>query len=364
MSRAVPWFLLLVPALPACELLDGLGPGEDLGQFEISDTGGYVDVTLTVPGSPVGTMAYCGGFGDDALGAVWTLTDPSGNVVYSGDDPGASMFRSDFVDDLSPMVLPMTPELPLTAGDWMVQWFIGAGNGGRIDCGAIHRTGSVSDAATVDVEVMLVGLEVESDDPNLATALDQLSAEWATANLTPNITVVDFPGDTDRFAVVDIDTARDDYREFNDLLRTTRSSNAVTFFLVEELRDAAGGVLLGLSAGPPGAAGLPGTSKSGVVVTASDLATAPADVGKIMAHEGGHFLGLFHTTERDGGQHDPLADTPECPPSADSDGNGRLSVAECAGLDGSNVMFWTLTEGSASLSADQSYVLRRNPIVQ
>ncbi|MEO0606322.1 MAG: M43 family zinc metalloprotease, partial [Myxococcota bacterium] len=150
------------------------------------------------------------------------------------------------------------------------------------------------------------------------------------------------------------------------LLRTSNpaSDETLTFFLVSELRDGAGGVILGLSAGPPGAAGLHGTSKSGVVVTAADLATAPADVGKIMAHEGGHFLGLFHTTERSGDQHDSLDDTPECPSANDADSNGRLSVTECADLDGDNVMFWTLTDGAAALTADQSWVLRRNPVVQ
>ncbi len=371
MMRLLPGGLLLI--LPACELLEGLGGGpEDLGQFEVSDTGGYVEVTVTVPSSPVGTMAYCGGFGDDRLGAVWTLTDPSGAVVYSGDDAGPSSFRSDFVDDLSPTVWPMTPRLPLTAGDWTVEWFVGAGGSGprTVECGAIHRTGSVSDMATVDVEVVLVGIGLDAttaaDDPNLAVAVDQLVQEWSTANLTPDIRFVDFEGDVARFSVVDIDTAADDYREFNDLLRTASPADddTLTFFLVEELRDGGGGVILGLSAGPPGAAGLSRTSKSGVIVTAADLDSAPADIGKIMAHEGGHFLGLYHTSERGGDRHDSLDDTPECPASADTDNNGRLSVGECAGRDGENVMFWTLTQGVASLSADQSWVLRRNPIVQ
>jgi len=223
-------------------------------------------------------------------------------------------------------------------------------------------------AAPVAVEIVLVGVGIDAqaapDDANLRAALDQMTAEWATAFVEPTFTFVDFDGDLDRFAVVDIDTAAGDYRELNDLLRTADPVDAdtLTFFLVPELRDS-GSTILGLAAGPPGAAGLPRTSKSGVVVTAADLAAAPTDVGKIMAHEGGHFLGLYHTTERDGRLYDPLGDTPECPASANT-GGGSFSVDECASFDGTNVMFWTLTDGSASLTSDQSYVLRHNPIVR
>lgn len=365
MTHLVPALALLV----GCEIIDGgpIGSTDPIGDFSVSDTGGTIDVTVSVPSSPVGTMAYCGGFGDQTLAAVWQLTDPDGNVVYSGDAPEGSAFRSDFVDDLSPMVLPMSPRLPLTAGDWQVQWFVGPGAGGRtIQCGAVHRTGSASDSASIDVDVVIVGASLPTDaaDPNLVAALDQLRSEWATANLTPDIAVSWFDGDVERFRVVEIDTAADDYTEFNDLLRETSAGDTLTFYLVEELRDAGGGTLLGLSAGPPGAAGLGRTSKSGVVVTAADLATAPTDVGKIMAHEGGHFLGLYHTTERAGDRFDSLDDTPQCPASADTDSNGRLSLAECAGQGADNVMFWTLTEGAATLSSDQSWVLRRNPIVK
>ncbi len=31
-----------------------------------------------------------------------------------------------------------------------------------------------------------------------------------------------------------------------------------------------------------------------------------------LAHEMGHFLGLYHTSEREGANHDPIADTPQC----------------------------------------------------
>jgi hypothetical protein len=123
-----------------------------------------------------------------------------------------------------------------------------------------------------------------------------------------------------------------------------------------------GATILGLSAGPPGAAALHGTSKSGVVVSALDYDAAPSDVAKIMAHEGAHFLGLYHTTEKGGDLFDPLSDTPECPISNDSNGNGTMNSDECGGAGAENVMWWTLTEGTATMSTDQGWVVRRNPV--
>jgi len=73
-----------------------------------------------------------------------------------------------------------------------------------------------------------------------------------------------------------------------------------------------------------------------------------------------HFLGLFHTTEKDGSNHDPLGDTPECSSGDDANSNGTLEPSECP--DGGNLMFWGQSD-TADLSDDQSWVLRRNPDV-
>ncbi|MBT3219901.1 MAG: hypothetical protein HN348_12495, partial [Proteobacteria bacterium] len=129
----------------------------------------------------------------------------------------------------------------------------------------------------------------------------------------------------------------------------------LTIFLVEEISNSSqgGDTILGLSAGPPGAAAIHGTSKSGVVISAADLKSAPTDVAKIMAHESAHFLGLFHTTEKGGTQFDPLDDTPVCPAG---------STSLCASLGADNIMWWTLTDGVATFTSDQSWVARRNPV--
>jgi hypothetical protein len=354
----------------ACESVPDSVETIDLGTVSLSDTGGYSGpLEVEIPPETTSAIAYCGGFGDDALGAVWTLTDPDGGTAYSGDEGDVSQWRSDFLDDLSPALLPLSPRLPLRAGTWQFDWFIGAGNGGSLDCGAVLRTGAgetVPDVATVQVEIVFVGVDLDAasapDDADWNAVMDQFESEWDSAGLAVSTIYKDFSGDRDRFAVVDV--TDDDFSEFNDLLRTANPDDprSITFFVVEEIANnsAGGSTILGLSAGPPGMATRSGTSKSGVIVSGIDFRDAPEDVGKIMAHEGGHFLGLFHTTERDGSLTDPIGDTPEC--SNDANGDGTLQTGECDGSGSGNVMWWTLTEGTATMSADQGWVVRRNPV--
>lgn len=348
---------------------------EALGDFEINDTGDYVEVTVDVPAGAVSTAVSCGDFGDQALGAVWNLTDPGGNVVYAGQaaldgDFDAYDYRSDFVDDRSAALLPLSKDLPLEAGSWTVQYFVGGGNTGSASCEVVHRVDEVGNEADVYVNLVFVGPEgldacTASTDDGFQSALGQFETEWASAGLTPIYNYIDFEGDKSKYGVIEV--SDDDASEFNDLLRLAKPAGprSVTFFFVEEIANLsdAGTTILGLSAGPPGVPATNGTSKSGLVISAVDYDSAPSDIGKIMAHEGGHFLGLYHTTEKDGSRHDLIGDTPECPASNDANGGGSLSTSECEGVGGENVMFWTLTQGDASLSADQGWVLRRNPAV-
>ena len=105
-------------------------------------------------------------------------------------------------------------------------------------------------------------------------------------------------------------------------------------------------------------------------------------VAYIAAHEGGHFLGLYHLTESTGQNFDPLTDTPTCkcescvaPSSQPGCGKGAtpplVGASECAGTQsscagGQYLMFWQLNPqvSQAQISPQQAQLMRLNPVVQ
>ena len=138
---------------------------------------------------------------------------------------------------------------------------------------------------------------------------------------------------------------------------------SVDIFMVDSLMIQ-GGVLLGLSGGVPGPAGLHGSSSNGLVFNSALIGVDNFMVAHLMTHELGHFLGLRHTTEivldtefdRLVGNTDPLEDTAECV-------SVKFKGFDCP--DASNLMF-----PAAPMNADilpvvtegQKFVLERNPL--
>lgn len=129
----------------------------------------------------------------------------------------------------------------------------------------------------------------------------------------------------------------------------------------EEVRS-----ILGIAAGIPGSLGTKGNA-NGVMVAlgiGSDgdfLFRSAIETAKVAAHEIGHFIGLFHTTER-GGRTDPLGDTPFCEL---SEGGILPGAEECP--DGFNLMFpYVRGDGQvgALLTDDQRFVIANSPMAQ
>ncbi|HZR07841.1 MAG TPA: hypothetical protein VFA79_04610 [Myxococcales bacterium] len=181
-------------------------------------------------------------------------------------------------------------------------------------------------------------------------------------------------------------------------LSSAHPGNTMNLFLVQSLRDASGGgggTVVGIDGTIPGPASYNGTVQSGAVVSAADLFALTSGCGGgvniggcgadrvayIAAHETGHFLGLFHTTESSGSDFDPLVDTPKCPclscasptdlPNCTSTSNPPfISASRCLGTPpgcggGNNLMFWFLQTGASAgaLSAEQIRVMRLSPLV-
>ena len=147
--------------------------------------------------------------------------------------------------------------------------------------------------------------------------------------------------------------------------------------------------VLGISSGIPGVPGIPGNKRGAMAVfiemhrssgaAGSSLSAADLQfMGDTMAHEAGHFLGLFHTNERSGynpdspvglNARDALVETPYCLMSNDSNGDGYVDLSECQGSSFTNsgaynLMFW-VGDGVLSqtqLTGEQGWVLRNHPL--
>jgi len=161
----------------------------------------------------------------------------------------------------------------------------------------------------------------------------------------------------------------------------------VPLFFVDALKDAQGtlGTIVGIDGAIPGPAGAVGTVHSGALVTTADLTTAGCGpkpdfarcgsdrTAYVAAHEAGHFLGLFHTTEESGRLFDPLTDTPRCPVTSCDPGALHAAVAfECNDDSGPNtcggadyLMFWSVSDSSRGvISPQEAQVMRANPLVR
>lgn len=177
--------------------------------------------------------------------------------------------------------------------------------------------------------------------------------------------------------------------------------NTINLFLVQSItsKNQGGGSVVGIDGTIPGPATLTGTVHSGAAVSLADLFTqfrtgacgssgvnlacGADEVAYIAAHETGHFLGLYHTTELSGDLFDPLTDTDKCPclpcaasadrPRCDTQTGSNPVFLEaslcktgptCGG--GANLMFWQLDAAVSlgTISSQQAQIMLRNPAVQ
>lgn len=142
------------------------------------------------------------------------------------------------------------------------------------------------------------------------------------------------------------------------------SALSANIFIVSQFAFAGGEGVLGMSLGIPGAAGLHASPLSGVALTGEYMGhILQGQGGRIngngftantLAHELGHFLGLFHTSETSGQHHDPLADTPQC--------TNFRNPYNCPGA--SNLMFPLAGPGQDELTPNQAFVIGANPLTK
>jgi hypothetical protein len=380
--------------LPRCEFYD-CDPGESCdATVGICTQGGPMSGTAEVAFQDLGTLRI--GADDTQFGTVNVQVAPdaiSFSIIADSEDPKAKVVLTKIVapngqavfDKFDPLVsgfmaagglvagggavlFPNAPRVPLVAGRYQLTW--GSTETTNVRFGVLQkRQSGVIQSASLPIVFwfsrnQFLNAQSARTSPKFQEAVVGLIEILAGAGITAGpFTYQDIPGPrAAEFAVIDDDD------ELGALFEVANNSNerALHFFMTEQIIYAGASTILGISGGIPGPSAHPGFVHGGVALALSFL---DGDVGifaETMAHEGGHFLGLFHTSERGGTTHDPLLDTPECPTDRDQNGDGRVSGPEC-GLEGGmdNLMFWaTAPVPQRKLTNDQRFVLLRNPTVR
>lgn len=176
--------------------------------------------------------------------------------------------------------------------------------------------GAVPDTGVLDLNLHFTGARgwtaaTAPTDPDFQAVLDSLRTIYAQVGLSlGDIAYRDIDA---RFKV--IESVQGPNSDLMELYSQSAGNelDALDLYFVEELTSPFG-IILGVAGGIPGPPLVQGSQRSGVAVVVKEIPGVPAGIDTTMAHEMGHFLGLFHTSEQafmPPQLHDPLPDTPD-----------------------------------------------------
>jgi len=293
----------------------------------------------------------------------YSLTDPDGTDILSAsstpnlyNEASGRLGNSGYAN----VLVPQSPSFNAKAGTWTFKAY----TNDRVSIAL--RTGSTPSAATITIQPYITGTTWSAGDISVALIIMKriYSKNGITLTINDTITI----SDTQYAAVSGTFT-----NSTTSALVSQGVTEGVNLFFIEDYSDSES---LGNAAGIPGSMGI-ANSWNGVLISLSAHASGSTLnaqlLGETAAHEMGHQLGLFHTTESGGTVFDILTDTAECLNSTkDFDRNGKMSAEECEGYGGENLMFWTAWTTSSrsagkkqeTLSSHQQHVLKYSPIAK
>ena len=291
----------------------------------------------------------------------YSLTDPDGTDILSAsstpnlyNEASGRLGSSGYAN----VLVPQSPSFSAKAGTWTFKAY----TNDRVSIAL--RTGSTPSAATITIQPYITGTTWSAGDISVALIIMKriYSKNGITLTINDTITISDT-----QYAVV----SGTFINSTTSALVTQGSTDTVNLFFIEDYcfsSPCSWSGILGNAAGIPGSMGI-ANSWNGVLNSLSAHASGTTLdsqlLGETAAHEMGHQLGLFHTTESGGTVFDILTDTAECR-------NGTIYAEECEGYGAENVMFWTPWNTSSrsagkkqeTLSSHQQHVLKYSPIAK
>ena len=302
---------------------------------------------------------------NNASVAFYSLSDPDGtDILSSSSTPNLNGVASGSLggSGYANVLVPQSPSFSAKAGTWTFKAY----NNDRVKLAL--RSRSTPTSTTIVVQPYITGTTWAAGD--LTATLSVMSGIYSTNGITLTINSTITISDSQYAAISGTFTD-----STTSALVSQGSASAVNLFFIEDYSGSWSGVL-GNAAGIPGSMGI-ANSWNGVLNSLTAHATGTTLdsqlLGETAAHEMGHQLGLFHTTEQGGTEFDIISDTAECPKSSrDNDSNGKMSAEECEGYGAENVMFWRAWSSSSrsagkkqeTFSSHQQHVLKYSPITK
>ncbi len=350
-------------ASPAANGSSGQAYTLALGSFTVPTTQLSAPINVDVPANAI-SLEFIGICEDiTARVVVYRLVDPTGAMIFDyASVNNIAKIQPAILPGSFSVALPNSPTVPFHPGRWTF-YLVGA----KATTANVHAIIKLLPSSTLNMNLFFVGLpqltaRTAPTDPNFQGILSKMWAIYSQIGITPGtLSYIDITGPD---AATFTDVTESQLPSLFQLSASRRAlDNAVNIFLVHSISGGSlgGFIILGESGGIPGAPVL-GATSSGVAVTMADFPNGLDGIAQTLAHETGHWLGLFHTTEASGTAFDPLPDTPECTRVPyDTDNDGIMLAPECVNLDATNLMFWVSAPFPQTLlTPDQEFVIVRN----
>jgi hypothetical protein len=342
---------------------------QDLGVVVLGQDGlDFKTITVDVPADAVSfsIVAEPVNPGSAAAGLV-RITTPNGQVVYDFFDFMTTAYRKPagglYNDQPFVMIYPNAPRVNVVPGRYQV--VLATTATGKIPFKVtllMKRQSGVLKGGTLPAMLWFskqkyLNAQTAQTDPRFQNALATMTQIYESIGVTLGPFIYnDLPPESESLAVIQ------DRQQVGRLFALGKGdTRALNFYFIDQFNLEGGSGVIGMSGGIPGPICLPGLPRGGVAVALSVLGRSQS-FATAMAHEAGHYLGLYHVSESNGRSFDPLQDTLECPASADTNADMKVDSRECQDKGADNLMFWQAS--GIKFSNDQRFVVLRNPILQ